>query len=196
MSDDAQYDNEIDDPGDESEGLRGLRKAKNAAEARQRELEAELAQAGQDRKELAFLKADLGQSKAVDFFRLHYDGPLDADSIRSGASDAGVLPDTDPAAQAALEGQQRMSNAFAGGEPTSGSITHIGPYREEVPVEETEMWEKFEAAVKGQGGAQAGAEVLRAYGRNVGAASEPIPGGGNPTVVPISHPGYTGTPPT
>ena len=194
MSDDAQYDDN-DNDSDESEGLRGLRKAKNAAEARQRELEAEVAQGNADRKELAFLKANLGDSKAVSFFRQHYDGALDSDSIRAGAADAGVIPDADPAAQAALAGQAQMSAAYSGGEPATGAVTHIGPFRQEVPAEQAEMWAEYETALKGFGGAQEAAEVLRRYGHYEpgGVQIAGAPAGGDRTQpVPMSHPGYTG----
>ncbi len=184
---------EYDENGEEieeSEGMSGLRNAKKAAEKRAQEAEEALASAAADRRELAALKADLNpQDKATAFFLKHYDGEPTAEAMKAAAIDAGVIPEVDQAAAESVQGQAQMARAFQGGEsaPIGAVAVGEGMARHQVPAEEAEMWQAFEAKVKA-GDMQGGAEVLRTFGRDLSGIEdiEMAQGAGGPQTQPLS----------
>jgi len=186
-----ENDDEIEDI--EDEGVRGARKAQRATEQANKQLREQLAQAEADRRELAAIKAGLDPAdKASAFFLKHYDGDLSSDAMKTAAIEAGVLPEVGAEAAASSAGQAQMASAFRSGETTPLGSTTVGPahMRKQVPAEEAEMWQDFEAAVKrGDSQAmQAGLEVLRAHGRQVTGIEgyEYELGAGSPQITPIS----------
>ena len=189
---DEDFENDDTQDDDELSGPAGLRKAKKAAEARNKELEAELAQVADERKELAFLKAGIEDGKMADYFRKTYDGPLTAEAIRSAAVEAGVVPETDQGTADAIHGSNQMAATASGGETQAfGSMT-IGPphARREVPAEQAEMWSEFEAslirAAKGSAPISASADVLRRHGHSPGVdGTSPMSVG--PNTVPLNQ---------
>ena len=185
-----------EDP-DAGQGPKGLRAAKAKADERVKALEAELEEARQAKVELAFTRANLPEGKVTDFFRGHYDGPLEADAIRAAAAEAGITLDASTASEAAA-GQAQMSQAFSGSEITANQPIRTG-VGTEVPAEEAEMWEEYERVLKEgvlPGGDPQAAmyranEVLRRHRGDQGQlATEPIRGGAVPAPMPINTPGH------
>lgn len=185
-----EYDENGEEIPEEPEGIRGIRQAKNAAEARATQAEEALVAANADRRELAVLKAGLDPSdKTTAKFIEHYDGDLSVDAMKTAAIEWGIIPEVDAAAAASAAGQQQMAQAFQGGEHTPLGTAQVGDrnLRVQVPAEEVEMWQAFEARVK-VGDYQGGQDVLRQYGRETEGITgyEPEPGAGQPQTTPIS----------
>lgn len=172
----------------EPEGMQGLRQAKKAAEAEQRRLADELAQANADRREYAAFKAGLDpDDKTTKFFLDHYDGEPTVEAMKAAAVDAGIISDGSEETAQAVQAQTQMARAMVGGEPLPAGQVQVGPphARHAVPAEEAEMWQEYEKAVRGPFGAQAGMEVLQKYGREAGGVDvEPMPGAGAPVTRP------------
>jgi hypothetical protein len=164
---DDNYESDDDTTPEDDEGIRGVRKAKNAAEARAKEAERQLAEANIERREYAAVKAGLDpQSKQAQFFLTHYDGEPTAEAIKTAAIDAGIIDDGTEASQAAAAAQQQMAAAFGGGEGFPVGTQPIGPDGMQVPAEEVPMWKEFEDRVK-NGDFAGGAQVLRKFGHGV-----------------------------
>lgn len=183
----SEYD-ENDDQ--ESEGIQGIRRAKNAAEARATAAEEALTAAQGAQRELGAIKAGLDPAeKSHAFFLSHYEGDLTPEAMKAAAIDAGIMPEIAPEAQASVQGQAQMAQAFQGGEHTPLGNTQVGPpgMRLQVPAEEAEMWTEFQAALQ-RGDRQGSVEVLRAHGRQVTGIedTEMAPGAGSAQIVPIS----------
>lgn len=172
----------------EPEGMQGLRQAKKAAEAEQRRLADQLAQANAERAEYAAFKAGLDpDDKTTKFFLAHYDGEPTVEAMKAAAVEAGIISDGTEEAAAAATAQGQMAQAFTGGESLPAGQVQIGPRhaRHNVPAEEAQMWQEYEKAVQGPFGAQAGMEVLQKYGREAGGLDvEPMPGAGAPVTQP------------
>lgn len=185
----SEYDEEIEEPESPDEGMRGLRSAKKAAEERARQAEEQLAEARNAQRELAAMKAGLDpEEKAHKFFLSHYDGDFSPEAVKAAAIDAGVLPEIAPDAQASVQGQARMAQAFQGGEHVPLGTTFVGPReaRIEVPADEAEKWQAFEADLARGGN---GLDVLRQYGHPLGGTAgdyEYDAGAGAPATTPIS----------
>ena len=189
---DEEFENEDTQDEEELSGPAGLRKAKKAAEARANAAEAELAQVADERKELAFLKAGIEDSKMADYFRKTYDGPLDAETIRSAAVEAGVVPETPQGTADAIQGSNQMAATASGGETQAFGSIQIGPpgNKRDVPASEAEMWSEFESALKqaarGAAPQSAAADVLRRYGHTPGVdGTSPMSVG--PNTVPLNQ---------
>jgi hypothetical protein len=184
-----EYDENGNEIEPEDEGLRGLRSAKKAAEDRAKAAEEQLIAAQGAQRELAAMKAGLDpDDKAASFFLKHYDGEFTPEAMKAAAVDAGVLPEIDAAAQESAQGQAQMASAFRGGENTPLGSTFVGPReaRIEVPADEAEKWQAFEADLARGGN---GLDVLRQYGHPLGGTAgdyEYDTGAGAPATTPIS----------
>lgn len=146
MSDNYSDDFDLDDM-EESNDIRSLRKAANAA----KRLKAENAQM---KRELAFAKAGLPlDDPKMNYFVKGYDGELDADAIREAATSAGFLavaqPEQTGMSPDTAAAQQRVAAASAGA--VSEDIS------EEAAIA------RMEAAMQ-EGGLDAMLEVVRQYG--------------------------------
>lgn len=175
----------------EPEGMQGLRGAKKAAEQRAQVAEEALEAANADRRELAAMKAGLNpDDKTAAFFLKHYDGPLDAETMKTAAVEAGVLPEVDAAAAQSVQGQAQMASAVQGGERSPLGTTFVGQgaARHEVPAEEAEMWQDIEKAVSSGSpqSFQKVADILRQHGHDVGVGqTEPLHT--SPNTVPLAN---------
>lgn len=178
MPDDFYEDDDTTNQADESEGIRGIRKAQKAAEARATAAEEALLAANAERREYAAMKAGLNpDDKMTAYFLAHYDGDPSADAMKTAAIEAGVLPDVDESAQQTATAQAQMAQAVGAGLTGNSGTTFVGPtsQRREVPAEQAEMWQEFEKVVSTQGAA-AGAEVLQRYGFHSGTSAFEIVG--------------------
>lgn len=185
----SEYD-ETDDTPEESEGIRGIRQAKQAAEERARAAEEALAAAQAAQRELGAIKAGLDPAeKSHAFFLNHYEGEFTPEAMKAAAIDAGIIPEIAPEAQESVQGQARMAQAFQGGEHVPTGTTYVGPReaRIEVPADEAEKWQAFEADLARGGN---GLDVLRQYGHPLGGTEpggyEYAPDAGAPVTSPIS----------
>lgn len=185
-----EYDENDTEIEEEPEGIRGIRQAKKAAEAEQERLKAELSQAQDAVKELAFLKAGLPEdSKTAAYFRSTYQGDLTAEAIKAAAIEAGIIPETSPEVTSSIQAQTQMASAMTGGQSPQYGEVQVGPdyARIAVPAEQADKWTEFEAALKsGPMGAQKAADVLRRYGDEVGVGpTDPL--STSPNTTPLAN---------
>jgi hypothetical protein len=162
---DEDFSDDLDDDGGNIHAQLRIERKRAA------ELEAQVTQAAEDRKELAFLKAGLPQSKTTDFFMKHYDGELNPDAIAAAAEEAGIVSPATQQANESIQAQAGMAQGMSGGEFAPVGRTTVGPpdRQTEVPAEEAEMWEAFvKAAQEGKGDFGQAANILRSYGRETG----------------------------
>lgn len=170
MSDqyDDQYDDDHndDDGGNGSNAVRNQRQRIRSLEAEKARLEAEAEAGRQARIQLAVQGSGLDtSSKTVQKFLEHYQGDPTPEALKAAAAEWGLVEEQTPVQQQSVQGQQQMAAAMGGGD--TGTIppaqTGMG---HEVPADQAAMWEEFERAVKGPGGARAGADVLAQYGHD------------------------------
>lgn len=134
--------------GDEQDSLKNLRAAANRA----KKLETEL---NQMKRQMAFYQAGIPQDDPrMQYFIKGYDGELDAEAIRTAATEAGFLNVEQPAQSAPEENpvataEQRVMAASAGAVAEDNS--------------EAAALAKLESALA-EGGLDAMLEVARSYG--------------------------------
>ena len=108
---------EYDDYDDEAPAPQKnpLRERMRELESEVKALRAEKIEAESARRELAFVKAGVPDTPATKYFVKAYDGPLDAEAIRTAATEAGYLsPVPQPEVAAEQQAWQRTNQAAAG----------------------------------------------------------------------------------
>jgi hypothetical protein len=173
------------DPEELEDQLEALKAELEAAKNQAAELAVQAESGAQAARELAFKNAGLPDSPTARFFADKYDGEASADAIRQAALEAGILEEApSPAAQEAAQGQYQMAQMSASGQPGI------------VPGSEEQMWREFEQALTSgsMNPAMDAQAVLLRYGREAGAEFQMSRSGNAPQTVPMSNPGYSGTP--
>lgn len=112
---DLDYDNDLDDSEDEGTGLVGdLRKQLKAAKKAQRAAEETAAGNSAAARRVAFLDAQVPDTPQTKFFREHYSGELDPETIRAQAIANGFMEAEDHTDEVA--GLDLQSSTVSGGE--------------------------------------------------------------------------------
>lgn len=173
---DIEDDTDPDEDLDDSNPMKAMRRQIRQGSKREKELQAELEAAAADRKELAFFKADIPDTKMGAFFRNNYSGDLTAEAIRLAAQEVGLIDEQASVHDPSIAKIDGMSQAAGAGQMASA------------PGADSEMWAEASAAAAAAGAnaPQAIAEVLRRYGHNTGGVGTEMINGA-PSTVPLSQ---------
>lgn len=147
----------LEDDADETTGganNRTLRNQLKEANRQLQDMQRQVEEAAQVRRDLAFFQAGLPDTPMTKFFREHYSGDPTPEAVKAAASEIGLLTG-DPAVAGEVAGIDAMSQVAMGAE----SPTVIGS-AEEMQAEMA----KAASRHKGPEAAFAVEEVLRRYG--------------------------------
>lgn len=132
MSEDTYEDDDTDEVESDSQVMKQLRRQAREGSAASKEL-------GALRRELAFSKAGVPETKATGYFVTAYDGELDTESIRAAATEAGfITEDEDEDKDDAVTDDERQAHDRVQDAATGADDVEPPGYAEDVESAKTE----------------------------------------------------------